>query len=317
MIARIARQRYSMKSFFAIAAVIATALNGLAQTQAGTSPGSGKPEIKPLVIALMGDPQIPMVPQTRAHVRTAMEDLRGIPCDFLAVLGDLVQNQAKYYADYRDLILKPATWPVLSLAGNGDCGAGLAAYQKATRLPLYYAIKRRGIRFLFLSTVRTSGKHKHICHLGKEQMTWLEHELAKETDATTVLFSHAPIFETTWHSGDRSGEKMPGSMYLAESEAIRKLFKKHSNIKLFAHGHLHHRYDVRDEYNRSGYCLKNGVLHVSVGATANGQGSSVLFVEPECLVVRVRDHAHKRWDDRFRHVLNVTTTLTRSDRNAR
>ena len=102
-----------------------------------------------LVVALMGDPQLHVNPRSLGHAKAAMADLAELPHDFLVVLGDLVQNKPEYFADYKRLILEPSTRPVYSVAGNAELGAGLDEYQKCTGLPLYYAIYRRGIRFIF------------------------------------------------------------------------------------------------------------------------------------------------------------------------
>jgi 3',5'-cyclic AMP phosphodiesterase CpdA len=264
-----------------------------------------------LIVALMGDPQLIMTPETPEHVSVAMADLAMLEHDFIAVLGDLVQGRAAYYEDYVRDVVRKSTRPVFSLAGNGDLGAGLDAYLKATGLPLNYRVYRRGIRFIFLSTVSMTGKSKHICGIGAEQLEWLENELAADTESTTVLFSHPPVFETTWHSEDRSAQPFPGSMYLEESAEMRKLFSRHPNIKVFAHGHLHHSYAAKDEYDRGAYHKEGNVLHISVGATANGQGGSFLFIDDEKITVRVRDNARHVWRDDFTHVYTVKTTFKR------
>ena len=277
------------------------------QEEADTASVSGEQ----LVVGLMGDPQLVMTPDTPAHVKAAMEDLATLPHDFLAVLGDLAQNNAKFYADYLHAVVSASRVPVFSLAGNGDLGAGLDAYEKATGLPLYYRIYRRGIRFLFTSTISMTGKALHICGLEAEQLAWLEKELANDTESTTVIFSHPPVFETTWHSEDRADQPFPGSMYLKESAEVRALLTKHGNVKVFAHGHLHHAYGIKDEHGRGGYHREGNVLHISVGATANGQGSSFLYIGEEGIQVKVRDHAQHAWRDAFARTYPVKTTLRR------
>jgi len=264
-----------------------------------------------LVVVLMGDPQIPMVPETPANVKTAMDDIVNMEHDFIAVMGDLVQNQSRYYEDYNNLILQRSVKPVFSLAGNGDLGAdrSLGAYRDATGLALYYTIYKKGIRFIFLSAISTSGNSRHICHLGSEQLAWLTNELNADTDSTTAIFFHAPVFETTWHSEDREQEKPPGSMYLHESKEMRNLFSEHPNVKIYAHGHLHHQYGVVDELGRGGYYKEDNVLHISVGATANNQGSSVLFIRDNEIVVKVRDHQNQSWRNSHEYKYAVNTTL--------
>jgi len=262
-----------------------------------------------LVVALMGDPQIHMNPKSPEYARTAMSDIEKVPHDFLVVLGDLVQNNPKFYDDYEAIILEESTRPVFSVAGNADLNCGLGEYQRRTGMPLYFSIYRRGIRFIFLSVTKVTGPKTHICCLGKEQMDWLQSRLAADKEATTVIFHHAPVFETTWRSEDRESLPFPGSMYLQESKQMRELFRRYPNIKVYAHGHLHHTYGVKDEFGRGEYCLENGVLHVSVGATAGNRGSSFLCVEQDRIVMRVRDHSQAKWKDQFEYVLKAKTTL--------
>ncbi|MFC1734545.1 metallophosphoesterase [Candidatus Hydrogenedentota bacterium] len=262
-----------------------------------------------LVVTLMGDPQYPMIPETEANIQTAMDDLANMDHDFLAVLGDLVQNQASYYDDYNRLIPDQSTTSVYSLAGNGDLGAGLSAYTSETGFPLYYAIYKRGIRFIFTSVISTSGNSGHICHLGLDQLTWLTQELAADTISTTVILAHPPVFETTWRSEDRSAEPAPGSMYLYESAEMRRLFAQYPNIKVYAHGHLHHQYGVTDVFGRNEYFVEGNVLHISVGGTSHSRGSSVLYFEEDRIIAKVRDHETESWKDIYEYVHTQPTTL--------
>lgn len=296
-------RKYILKVFFtALVTCVAAVFAPLVQ---GQPAGAGNE----LVACLMGDPQLVMVPETPRYVEIAMDDLLNLDHEFIAVLGDLVQNRADFYMDYKEGVLDRSKRPVFSLAGNGDVGAGLSSYLEATGLPMYYSIYRKGIRFIFLSVIFFSGNHNHICHLGSEQLSWLREELDADTSATTIIFSHPPIFETTWHSEERDHLDPPGSMYLSESVELRRLFALHPNVKVYAHGHLHHTYGVTDEYGRGDYYREGNVLHISVGATANNKGSSFLFIHENNITVRVRDHANQTWKDSCQYHYSVRTTL--------
>ncbi len=264
---------------------------------------------KALHVILMGDPQFNMMPRTPEFVKIAMDDVATIPHDFMAVLGDLVQNRKERYKDYREGVLDRARKPVYSLPGNGDVGAGLRAYQECTGFPLYYGLKCRGIRFLFLGTLSMTGKSKHICALGHKQMAWLDNQLDRDRKTTTILFSHAPVFETTYHSEDRSDKKFPGSMYLDESAKVRALLKKHDNVVVFGHGHLHHPWPLKDKHGRGAFHLEDGVVHVSVAASANNQGGALISVEKSRIVIRALDHANRKWLKKLEYVQEVDTTL--------
>jgi hypothetical protein len=279
----------------------------------GLSAGDFKSDT--LMVCLMGDPQLIHIPETPRNVEFAMTDLAGLDHDFLAVLGDLSQNHAHFYDNYKEAVLDKSEKPVYSLAGNGDVGAGIDAYLEAIGLPLYYSFYRRGIRFVFLSTISYTGESNHICHLGMAQMKWLRKELRSDTLSTTILFSHPPVFETTYKSEERDHLKPPGSMYLSESLEMRELLRLHPNVKVFAHGHLHYRYGTKDDHGRGGYFAEGSLLHISVGGTCNNNGSSFLLFEKDKITVRVRDHEHQQWRDEFQYNLDIPTTLTKEEGN--
>jgi len=146
-----------------------------------------------LVVMLMGDPQLPMTDESEANVKKAMRDINQIKHDYMAVLGDLIQpvgshaNKVARYNMYSELVLRTARKPVFSISGNADCGVGLDYYHQATGLPNHYVVERRGIRFIFLGTTRMSGKGRHICHVGEKGMHFLEEELGKDKETTTVV----------------------------------------------------------------------------------------------------------------------------------
>lgn len=250
-----------------------------------------------------------MTPQTPENIRAAIDDINTLDHAFMAVLGDCVQNQAAFYSNYMKNVVNRSSMPVYSLPGNGDLGAGLEAYSDAVGFPLYYSIYVRGIRFIYTGTTKTTGKYKHICWMGNEQIAWLKNELASDTNTTTIILSHPPVFETTWHSEERDQHRAPGSMYLGESNEMRVLLNKHSNVVMFLHGHLHHRFGVTDPFGRGEYYLENQVLHVSVGATANGQGSHYLYIHRDRIVVKARDHKNKTWQDNLERKFTVNITL--------
>lgn len=261
-----------------------------------------------LVVVLMGDPQLFQQPETPDYVRIAMEDIRTLEHDFMVVLGDLVQDKAHLYEDYKELILDRATKPVYSLAGNADASVGLEAYEKATGFPLYYTIYESGIRFIFLSVVSCSGYTSHICHLGTEQMAWLTNQLDADTRSTTVIFTHPPIFETTYGSGQTIPAGLPGPMYLYESAEMRRLLNSHPNVKLYANGHVHYRYGDVDNCGQNGWHQEGNILFISVGATANNRGSSVLYMTGDKITVKVRNHQGRSWEYRYQYDYPVKTT---------
>ncbi len=105
----------------------------------------------------------------------------------------------------------------------------------------------------------------------------------------------------------------PGSMYMSESLELREMFRLHPNVKIFAHGHLHYTYGTKDDFGRGGYFAEEGLLHISVGGTANNKGSSFLSLEKDKITVRVRDHKNQQWVNKYQYILDIPTTLTLED----
>jgi len=93
------------------------------------------------------------------------------------------------------------------------------------------------------------------------------------------------------------------------------MFRIYSNVKIFAHGHLHHKYGNVDEYGRGGYFQENDLLHISVGGTANNRGSSFLFLEKDMIKIKVRDHENGIWKDEFEYLWKTGTTLKLEQEN--
>ena len=122
---------------------------------------------------------------------------RDVPEDLQYKLGSHDKKVTRYNM-FRDLVLKPAVKPVFSISGNADCGVGLQFYQEYTGLPNHYTIMRRGIRFIFLGTTELSGHGRHICHVGKEGMDFLEKTLDEDKESTTVLFHHEKRLSVAW-----------------------------------------------------------------------------------------------------------------------
>lgn len=273
-----------------------------------------------LVVMLMGDPQLPMTDESEANVKKAMLDINQIKYDYMAVLGDLIQpvsshaNKVARYNMYSELVLRTARKPVFSISGNADCGVGLDYYHQVTGLPDHYVVERRGIRFIFLGTTRMSDKGHHICHVGEKGMHFLEEEIGKDKETTTVVCHHSPVQNTTYMSGKGARNTLravhkPRDMFMGESDKMRTLMRKNDNIKMFAYGHVHYKYGAKDTDGRGAYHVEDGVLHVTVGASANDRGSSMVEFRDSSITVRVRDHDKKEWKKEHQRVVPIETTF--------
>ena len=110
-------RKYILKVFFtALVTCVAAVFAPLVQ---GQPAGAGNE----LVACLMGDPQLVMVPETPRYVEIAMDDLLNLDHEFIAVLGDLVQNRADFYMDYKEGVLDRSKRPVFSLAATSGASS--------------------------------------------------------------------------------------------------------------------------------------------------------------------------------------------------
>lgn len=96
---------------------------------------------------------------------------------------------------------------------------------------------------------------------------------------------------------------------MGESDKMRTLMRKNDNIKMFACGHVHYKYGAKDTDGRGAYHVEDGVLHVTVGASANDRGSSMVEFRDSSITVRVRDHDKKEWKKEHQRVVPIETTF--------
>lgn len=275
-----------------------------------------------LVAALIGDPQYYHDPPNDTNIYShfasldnaisTFDDLKDVPHDFLVVLGDLVWPHPNFWYYHHEYTVKMATRPLYLISGNAEFYLADTAgnFTKQTGLSLDpYKVVNRGIRFIFLHTtgVKTGkgqrpGDH-HQCQMGEKAMDWLKKELASDTKSTTIVFFHAPIFNTTYDSGGLIGERHR----MVESEEMRALFEKYPDVKVFANGHLHyHNYGEIDSEGRGQYKLEGNVLHITVGQPPN---TLFLIIEKEKIYTLLRNNKTKEWYAKYGYTYNVETTL--------
>jgi len=267
-----------------------------------------------LTIAIIGDPQygFPSGTDPEPSLGNAIitfEDLKTVPHDFFVVLGDLIQPNNKFWRYHHEYTVGMATRPLYLINGNAECYLGPTKFTEETGLLLDpYKVVERGIRFVFLQTtgVETAEgsppNDNHQCAVGEKAMDWLRKELAADTRSTTIVFFHAPIFNTTYGSTER--------MRMVESEKMRTLLESHANVKLFANGHVHYPYGAIDGQDRGQYKRSGNMLYMSVGRPPN---TLFLNIEKDKIEIRVRDNKEKKWHTQFGYVYDVVTTLKPKD----
>ena len=264
-----------------------------------------------LTVAVIGDPQYGFPSGTDpepslGNAITTYEDLKTLVYEFLAILGDVIQPNNMFWEYHEKYTIGMATRPLHMINGNASFYLGVDNFTEHTGQTLDpYKVVEQGIRFIFLHTtgVQTHvgaerSNDNHQCAVGEKAMEWLKDELAEDTKSTTVVFFHAPVFNTTYDSTER--------MRMVESEEMRTLLESYANVKIFANGHVHYPYGATDSKDRGQYMRSGDLLYISVGRPPN---TMFFNFEQNKIEIRVRDNKNKKWHDDFGYTYEVETTL--------
>lgn len=195
------------------------------------------------------------------HLDRLADDImdNALPCEFVVHLGDGAYNKTAFvngvglpktadaYKDnFKAFLVSHLHLPFLYVGGNidlTDYGGGfglpehdndpfvlLRTYVDETELNHYpYAMMRNGILFLALPEMDYEPWTRPPLYEWVEFMTTYYHR------ATTIIFSHQAIEDTTPHDGD------PMSSYRGQQdqEWWARLFRNNPQIKMWIHGHNH------------------------------------------------------------------------------
>ena len=188
-----------------------------------------------------------------------------VPCEFVVHLGDgaydntafvngigLPKSVDPYKSNFKAFLLSHLNLPFHYVGGNidlvdysdgpdlprhdDDPFEHLRTYVNETELNHYpYAMMRNGILFLALPEMAYESGRRPTIYEWVRFMTTLYH------GATTVIFSHQAIEDTTPHDGD------PVSSYRGKQDQDwwSGLFRDNPQIKLWIHGHNHCRDGTR------------------------------------------------------------------------
>lgn len=175
-----------------------------------------------------------------SYLRKMFIDSEKIGCDFLALLGDIMDSDEPNPLKLTNSV----SIPVIYQHGDhelfnewGRTGyrnydgipfgnekrndplvffrSSIPRYETITHLPTAWSFDYKGIHFV-------------VCFNGKDIvwypwfLRWLEEDLKKAKDKTIVLFSHRPLSD--------GGET---------AEVMRKIVEKYKSIRLYCYGHTH------------------------------------------------------------------------------
>jgi hypothetical protein len=182
-----------------------------------------------------------------------------LPCEFVVHLGDgandntafvngvgLPKTMDPYKDNFKAFLVSHLNLPFHYVGGNIDLNdysdgpdlpqndddpfVHLKTYVNETELNTYpYAMMRNGILFLALPEMDYEPWTRPALYEWVEFMTTHYHQ------ATTIIFSHQAIEDTTPHDGD------PASSYRGQQDQDwwARLFQNNPQIKMWTHGHNH------------------------------------------------------------------------------
>jgi Icc protein len=145
--------------------------------------------------------------------------------------GDKEDNARAQFDNWKRVVADKVRVPHHSVIGNHDIWHARPKGQDAKALAIagygmpnrYYSWSMKGWKFLMLDVFHDSG-----CHVDKEQLTWLENELAG--DRPVCVVTHSPILGVT---SQLVGGGVGGAKEFSE------LFYRHPNVRLALSGHQH------------------------------------------------------------------------------
>jgi Icc protein len=178
----------------------------------------------------------PANPDARATLRQAVAKVVALPArpDFIIHTGDVSQLSRDEEFDDASEILREAGVPVFFIPGEHDmldpegAKAFLARFGKGTRGAGWYSFDHRGVHFVALVNVADL-KPGGMGNLGREQLAWLQRDLAGRPSSTPiVVFAHIPLWtvyaDWGWGTDD--------------SEQALRLLRRFGSVTVL-NGHIH------------------------------------------------------------------------------
>ena len=211
--------------------------------------------------------------------------------DYAITLGDIAHNGVEaQYQRYIDQRAKSGIANWHEIAGNHDYhGDSAETYIRMLRGTEPYSVIDGNIAWFFLSDEApgVSG------NLTEKSCQWLERELARHEDKTTIVCSHQLVKGTVFKS-------TIASFIIHPAERVAGIIAK-SKIDLWLCGHEHH-----TPYSKEHLIRKDGTTYINVASMShayntNASQSYLMEFMPGSreIVARRREHDGKRFQPEF------------------
>lgn len=273
-----------------------------------------------LVFAAVADPQVSNYILKRIpFFDAAAEDIKNsaYPLDAILMAGDIAENGLAIEYQYVYEKLSGIDTQYIIAEGNHDIRLRLykqslnrfsnftnALNNNSEMTSFHYSKVVNGYKFIVLGSDRTEFEENY---LSKEQLAWLENELAGENGKPTFVICHQPLKNThglpiTWNSPFDSKGTVG-----KQSDKLKAILEKYSNA-IFITGHLHtgfgeytyEKLGKTEMINLPSLCINN-----DYGDYNNpGIGCIVEVYENEILF-RARDFAKGKWLPEYDHTITL------------
>ena len=211
--------------------------------------------------------------------------------DYAMTLGDIAQSGLEeQFQRYLDQRAKSgiATWH--EIAGNHEYRDGKAeAYTRMLRSTKPYHVIDGNIAWFFISDEAPGVPGE----LTEESCQWLEQQLARHEDKTTIVCSHQLVKDTIFKS-------TIGNFIIHPADRIAGIIAK-SKIDLWLCGHEHH-----SPYSKERIVRKDGTTYINVASMNHAYGtracqSYLMEFVPGAreIIARRREHDGKRFQPEF------------------
>jgi hypothetical protein len=177
--------------------------------------------------------------QTVPDVRRTVAGLGGREV-FGVSCGDIMFDKLELYPDYERAVAATGI-PFFQVVGNHDLDQQNLTDERSTDTfsryfgPRYYSFDRGAVHYVVLDDVFWHGT-TYIGYLSAEQLTWLEHDLARiEHGRTVIVLLHIPVLGSTHVRRDRRSPTPDWAVM--NREALYRLLQPYTAHVLC--GHIH------------------------------------------------------------------------------
>lgn len=113
----------------------------------------------------------------------------------------------------------------------------------------YYSFNHKGWHFIILNSVAITSQRRYIGLIDKQQMEWIEHDLANIAPTTPIIVSsHIPLISLWTPVFEGNMKVNDSSTVVTNAQEVLKLFSGY-NLRLVLQGHQHFYEDITYQFD--------------------------------------------------------------------